>query len=80
LLPLDEVPPEAEAAVVSVFERDRRLLEYLNGLGVRPAAVLRMLASNYDDTLTLSIGEKPLQLGRAAAAKVWVELRAARRG
>ena len=80
LLPLDEVPAEADATVASVFERDRRLLEYLNGLGIRPGALLKMLACNYDDTLTLSIAGKPLQLGRSAAAKVWVELRGARRG
>ncbi len=79
LLPLDEVLPGADAAVVSVFERDRRLLEYLNGLGIQPGVVLRMLATNYDDTLTLGIGEKALQLGRAAAAKVWVDLRGRRR-
>jgi DtxR family transcriptional regulator, Mn-dependent transcriptional regulator len=74
LRPLDEAPAESEATVVSVFERDRRLLEYLNGLGIRPGAVLRMLASNYDDTLTLCLAGKPVQLGKAAAAKVWVEL------
>jgi len=79
LLPLDELPAEADAAVVSVFERDRRLLEYLDGLGIRPGALLKMLASNYDDTLTLRIAEKPLQLGRNAASKVWVELRGTRR-
>ena len=80
LLPLDEAPPDSEAAVVSVFERDRRLLEYLNGLGIRPGAAIKILASNYDDTLTLRIGDKPLQLGRSAAAKVWVELHGTRRG
>jgi DtxR family Mn-dependent transcriptional regulator len=79
LLPLDEVPPQTDAAVVSVFERDRRLLEYLDDLGIRPGAPLKMLASNYDDTLTLRIGEKPLQLGRSAASKVWVTLRGAGR-
>ena len=35
-------------------------------------ATVKMLASNYDDTLTLRIDGKPVQLGRAAAAKVWV--------
>ncbi|HEX6897465.1 MAG TPA: metal-dependent transcriptional regulator [Bryobacteraceae bacterium] len=79
LLPLDEVPSGADATVISVFERDRRLLEYLNGLGIHPGATMRMLASNYDDTLTLRIHEKALQLGRAAAAKIWVELRPSRR-
>ncbi len=73
LRPLDEVPSEHDATVVSVFERDRRLLEYLNGLGIHPGAGLRMLAANYDDTLTLGIGGKSVQLGRSAAAKVWVQ-------
>jgi len=75
--PLDEIPSGAEATVVSVFERDRRLLEYLNGLGIYPGAVVRLLASNYDETISLRIGGKPVQLGRAAASKVWVEPRVA---
>jgi DtxR family Mn-dependent transcriptional regulator len=70
--PLDEVPSSSGAVVVSVFERDRRLLEYLHGIGIRPGAAVKMLATNYDDTLTLGIDGKPVQLGRAAAAKVWV--------
>ena len=75
--PLDEIPSGSEATVVSVFERDRRLLEYLHGLGILPGATLRMLASNYDDTVTLRINAKSVQLGRSAASKVWVEPRLA---
>jgi len=78
LRPLDEVPSEADATVVSVFERDRRLLEYLHGLGIHPGAPLRMLGANYDDTLTLRVGDKPVQLGRGAATKIWVEMLARR--
>jgi DtxR family transcriptional regulator, iron-dependent repressor len=74
LRPLDEAPAESDFTVVSVFERDRRLLEYLHGIGIRPGAVVRMMASNYDDTLTLRIAGQPVQLGRAAAAKVWIEV------
>ena len=70
--PLDEVPSTSDATVVSVFERDRRLLEYLHGIGIHPGAAVKMLSSNYDDTLTLRIDGKPVQLGRGAAAKVWV--------
>ncbi|OYW08571.1 MAG: DtxR family transcriptional regulator, partial [Acidobacteriia bacterium 12-62-4] len=33
LLPLDELPTGTPAKVVSVFERDRKLLEFLDGLG-----------------------------------------------
>jgi DtxR family Mn-dependent transcriptional regulator len=72
--PLDEAPSETEAIVVSVFERDRRLLEYLNGLGIHPGAAVTIMSSNYDDTLTLRVHDKPVQLGKSAAAKVWVEL------
>jgi DtxR family transcriptional regulator, Mn-dependent transcriptional regulator len=70
--PLDEVPSASGAVVVSVFERDRRLLEYLNGIGIRPGAAVKMMATNYDDTLTLGIDGKPVQLGRSAASKIWV--------
>jgi len=79
LRPLDELPTEADATVISVFERDRRLLEYLNGLGIYPGAGLKMLTANYDDTLTLRVADKPVQLGRNAASKVWVEVRTGRR-
>jgi DtxR family Mn-dependent transcriptional regulator len=71
--PLDEIAGEAQAQVTSIFERDRRLLEYLDGLGIRPGAKLRMVSRNYDDTLTLRVAGKAVQLGRAAASKVWIE-------
>jgi DtxR family Mn-dependent transcriptional regulator len=72
LRPLDEAPSESDSVVVSVFERDRRLLEYLHGLGIHPGAIVRMLAANYDETLTLRVAGQPVQLGKAAAAKVWI--------
>lgn len=70
--PLDEVSAGESAKVMSVFERDRSLLEYLDALGIRPAAVVEIVARNYDDTLTLKVAGKPVQLGTTAAAKVWV--------
>ena len=72
LRPLDEAQAARSWRVVSVFERDRKLLEYLEGLGVRPGVTLDVLARNYDETLTLRINGKPVQLGRPAASKVWV--------
>jgi DtxR family Mn-dependent transcriptional regulator len=70
--PLDEISERGLAQVTSVFERDRRLLEYLDGLGIRPGVKLRMVSRNYDETLTLKVGGKSVQLGRPAAAKVWI--------
>ena len=75
LCPLDEAPAESDSVVVSVFERDRRLLEYLHGLGIHPGARLRLLAANYDETLSLRIAGRPVQLGKSAAAKIWIELK-----
>jgi DtxR family Mn-dependent transcriptional regulator len=70
--PLDELETGATVKVMSVFERDRSLLEYLDGLGIRPSAELEMVTRNYDETLTLKVDGKAVQLASAAAAKVWV--------
>jgi DtxR family transcriptional regulator, Mn-dependent transcriptional regulator len=70
-LPLDEFTSNATVTVRSVYERDRKLLEYLNELGVRPGAPVEIIARNYDDTITLRIDGKSIPLGRTAAAKVW---------
>jgi len=70
--PLDEISERGVAQVTSVFERDRRLLEYLDGLGIRPGVKLKMVSRNYDETLTLKVGGKSVQLGRPAATKVWI--------
>jgi DtxR family Mn-dependent transcriptional regulator len=71
-IPLDEAGGGAAVRVMSVFERDRKLLEYLHGLGIRPGAQLKVVGKNYDQTMTLRVDRKPVQLGGAAAAKVWV--------
>jgi DtxR family transcriptional regulator, Mn-dependent transcriptional regulator len=70
-LPLDEATGGVQ--VMSVFERDRQLLEYLDGLGIRPGAHLHMRTRNYDSTVSLEVQRKPVQLGQAAAQKVWVQ-------
>jgi DtxR family transcriptional regulator, Mn-dependent transcriptional regulator len=69
---LDRLEAGSVATVMSVFERDRSLLEYLDALGIRPSAELEMVTRNCDDTITLKVAGKPIQLGATAAAKVWV--------
>lgn len=73
LQPLNEMPPQQRARVVSVFERDRKLLEYLHGLGIWPGAAVETVSRNYDETFTLRIAGESVQLGAAAAGKIWVE-------
>lgn len=74
---LSEMTPSDAAHIVSVFERDRKLLEYLDGLGIVPGAAVDAVGRNYDETFTLQVGGKEVQLGAGAAQKVWVERNAA---
>jgi len=67
-----EAVPGSVARVESVDERDSRLLEYFDGLGIRPGAHLQVVGPNYDGTLGLRLGEKPTNLAEAAARTVWV--------
>jgi len=69
---LDESAASEAVAVTSVYERDRRLLEYLEGLGVRPGSRVSVESRNADDTLTLRVDGQRVQLGRSAAQKVWI--------
>jgi len=69
---LDESAASEAVAVSSVYERDRQLLEYLEGLGVRPGSKVSVESRNADDTLTLRVDGQRVQLGRSAAQKVWV--------
>jgi DtxR family transcriptional regulator, Mn-dependent transcriptional regulator len=72
LLPLSESQAGAQYAVQSVYERDRKLLEFLEQKGIRPGTSLKVQTRNYDGTLSLIIGSKTTDLGRPAAEKVWV--------
>lgn len=72
LVPLGELTAGRQATVVCVFERDRELLEYLNGLGIKPGATLSMLSRNADNTVTLQIAGVTVPLGLPAADRVWV--------
>ena len=58
--------------VSGIYERDRRLLEFLDTRGIRPGARLQVEGRNYDQTLALITDAGSLSLGSAAAEKVWV--------
>jgi DtxR family Mn-dependent transcriptional regulator len=58
--------------VSGIYERDRRLLEFLEQRGVRPGARVQVVGRNYDQTLTLGTDTGTVSLGNAAAEKVWV--------
>ncbi len=72
LFPLWEAAPQSSVRVQSMHERDRTLLEYFDRLGIRPGAELKVLNRNVDRTLSLRLKKKTINLGEAAAARVWV--------
>jgi DtxR family Mn-dependent transcriptional regulator len=69
---LVESEPALRYTVVSVYERDRKLLEFFDNEGIRPGVRLAVKARNYDGTITLAIEKREIRLGRPAAEKIWV--------
>jgi DtxR family Mn-dependent transcriptional regulator len=69
---LSEAEPAGSYAVQSVYERDRKLLEFFEHKHIRPGASLHVRARNYDGTLSLTIEKKNIELGGPAADKIWV--------
>jgi DtxR family Mn-dependent transcriptional regulator len=58
--------------VSGIYERDRRLLEFLEARAIRPGARLKVVRRNYDETLTLSTAAGEISLGALAATRIWV--------
>ena len=71
LKPLEEARPGERLVVVSLFERDRKLLEYLDGAGIRPGVRLEVVA--IADGLDLRAGRTKIHLETAVGPKVWVK-------
>jgi DtxR family Mn-dependent transcriptional regulator len=71
LKPLDEARSGEHLTVVSVFERDRSLLEYLDGAGIRPGVRMQVLASN--GGVELQAEGHRFRIERPVASKVWVK-------
>ena len=69
--PLEEAQASEQLAVVSVFERDRKLLEYLDSVGIRPGVRLDVVAA--DGVIDLVAQRRAVRVERAVAAKVWVK-------
>jgi len=76
LVLLANAKPETTYTVSGIYERDRRLLEFLEARGIRPGARLRLLERNYDQTLTLSTPAGTESLGPAASERIWLALAA----
>jgi len=73
LLLLAHSEPGKNYQVSGIYERDRRLLEFLEERGIRPGARVHVTGRNYDQTLTLSTDAGTVSLGRSAAERVWLK-------
>src|ERR1039458_4276587 len=73
LLLLAQAEPGENFQVSGIYERDRRLLEFLEARGIRPGAKVHVAHRNYDQTLTLTTTAGRVSLGVSAAEKVWVK-------
>lgn len=72
LLLLSDAEAGSGYVVSGIYERDRKLLEFLEMRAIRPGAKLRVMGKNYDQTLTLHTAAGDISLGGAAAGRVWV--------
>ena len=67
---------EAEAgenyAVSGIYERDRKLLEFLEARGIRPGGKVSLVERNYDKTISIRTTKGAMVLGRSAAERIWV--------
>jgi DtxR family transcriptional regulator, Mn-dependent transcriptional regulator len=69
---LAQAEPGKLYTVSGIYERDRKLLEFLESRGIRPGAQVEVVHANYDDTLTLKTDAGRVSLGSGAAGRIWV--------
>jgi DtxR family Mn-dependent transcriptional regulator len=69
---LSESEAGTEYQIASVYERDRKLLEFLDQEGLRPGVQIRVDARNYDGTISMHLNKRLIRLGTPAAEKIWV--------
>jgi DtxR family Mn-dependent transcriptional regulator len=75
---LSEAAEGVDYVVASLYERDPKLLLFLQGLGISPQAPIRILGKNYDQTIQLQTPAGVYTVGKPAAEKVWVKKLAGR--
>lgn len=71
LKPLEEANAREHLTIASVFERDRSLLEYLDGQGIRPGVQVDVVSTGED--IELRSNGKRLRVERPVAARIWVK-------
>jgi len=71
--PLAEVAAGTDYTVTSLYERDEKLLRFLQQAGIEPGGSVRLLRRNYDQTVGIETAAGSFTIGPAAAEKVRVK-------
>ena len=54
--------------ILCVYEKDAQLLEFLEGLRLRPSTTVEVMKREYDETMTLRSGGKTMHIGKPATS------------
>jgi DtxR family Mn-dependent transcriptional regulator len=71
-VPLSEAAEGQRYTVVSLHERDPKLLLFLHGAGIGPGQKLLVVRHSYDQTVLIEMDTGTCALGRPAAEAVWL--------
>lgn len=72
---LSEAEPGSSLEILHVWEKDKRFLEFVDGLRLRPGSHIQVRAREYDQTMTLVVEGRPkrlVHLGLPATSRIWV--------
>jgi len=69
---LSEAAAGRQYTVVSLHERDPKLLKFLHKAGIGPGKRLRVASQNYDQTVSIDLDKGGSILGKPAADAVWL--------
>lgn len=70
---LSEASAGRRYTVISLHERDPKLLHFLHGAGIGPGQKLAVTSQNYDQTVSIHLPSGDSILGRPAAEAVWLK-------
>jgi DtxR family transcriptional regulator, Mn-dependent transcriptional regulator len=73
LIQLSEAAEKTDYLISALYERDPKLLVFLYRSGISPNSRVRLLAKNYDQTVSIETPVGAITLGRPAAERVWVK-------
>ncbi len=71
-VPLSEAAEGQRYTVISLQERDPKLLLFLHQAGIGPGKALKVKSQNYDQTVLIELSTGNCILGRPAAEAVWL--------